>query len=264
MMLALAFVLALGAGAQAGRPGLVAKATAPNDPTFLSNSLSTTFDGTNDYVDLGVPVDLDGAWNAREMTISVWTKRVDDTFERDLITKYGTGASLHLILNILSGPAYRAFNSAVSTTGAAPPAFGVWHHTAVRLIDVAGTKTVQVAINGALAGTTVTAGSTTNVLRWLIGCRWSSAAMAAVSLCWQGQIDEVSFWSVGLSAGELTELYNSGRPSNLANHSRASTLLHWYRMGDGDTYPTITDRKGSANGTATNMAGAGNFAADVP
>ena len=38
---------------------------------------------------------------------------------------------------------------------------------------------------------------------------------------------------------------------------------HVYRMGDSDTFPTITDQVGSADQTMTNMASS-NFVTDTP
>lgn len=70
---------------------------------------------------------------------------------------------------------------------------------------------------------------------------------------YSGHIDDVSFWDKELSAIEILEIYNEGRPGNLFLHSAEANLQHWYRLGDGDTLPTFSDSKGSANGTAVNM-----------
>ena len=70
-----------------------------------------------------------------------------------------------------------------------------------------------------------------------------------------------------LSAAEVTQLYNSGVPTNLAadegGYASSADLTHWWRMGDEDTYPTITDNAGSINGTMTNMT-SGDIVEDVP
>ena len=66
---------------------------------------------------------------------------------------------------------------------------------------------------------------------------------------------------------QISVLYNSGEPTNLAADSGSYTssgdLTHWWRMGDGDTYPTITDNEGSEDGTMTNMT-SGDLVEDVP
>ena len=87
------------------------------------------------------------------------------------------------------------------------------------------------------------------------------------SLVLNGSLDEVGFWSSVLSASEVTELYNSGTPIDLSSdagdYSSSSNLLNWWRMGDGDTYPTIQDNEGSNNLTMTNMS-SGDIEAEVP
>jgi hypothetical protein len=53
-----------------------------------------------------------------------------------------------------------------------------------------------------------------------------------------------------LSTAERTELYNMGRPGNLANFSAYSSCTNWWRMDQSDTAPTLADTK---NGSASNM-----------
>jgi len=69
-----------------------------------------------------------------------------------------------------------------------------------------------------------------------------------------GNIDDVSIWNRVLTNSEVTELYSAG-PTDLSSHSAYSSLLHWWRMGDGDVNigvgSTITDQRGSADGTTT-------------
>jgi hypothetical protein len=62
-----------------------------------------------------------------------------------------------------------------------------------------------------------------------------------------GRMDEVSFWDVALSLAEVTELYNSGNSFDYNTHSQANKQILWLRMGDGDSFPILTDRA-SASG----------------
>ena len=75
------------------------------------------------------------------------------------------------------------------------------------------------------------------------------------------KVDELSFFNAELSASEVASLYNGGTPSNLAIFTPGPA--HWYRMGDGDTSPTLIDGIGGANLTMTNMND-NNFVTDVP
>ena len=76
-----------------------------------------------------------------------------------------------------------------------------------------------------------------------------------------GRLDELSFFNDELSASEVASLYNGGIPSNLNIFTPAPA--HWYRMGDGDSSPTLTDSIGNADLTMNNMGDA-NFVTDVP
>ena len=76
-----------------------------------------------------------------------------------------------------------------------------------------------------------------------------------------GRLDELSFFNDELSASEVASLYNGGIPSNLNIFTPAPA--HWYRMGDGDSSPTLSDSIGNADLTMNNM-GDGNFVTDVP
>lgn len=68
---------------------------------------------------------------------------------------------------------------------------------------------------------------------------------------WDGSIDELSLWTkTGISG-----TYNDGVPTDLSGNADYDTYcVAWWRMGDGDTYPTIEDQKNSNDGTMTNMA----------
>lgn len=75
-----------------------------------------------------------------------------------------------------------------------------------------------------------------------------------------GDTDEVSLWRKNLSLTEVSEIYNSGVPNDLSQHSAETDLISWWRMGDGDAFPTIADNKGTNDGTMINMD-ASNFVA---
>jgi len=75
-----------------------------------------------------------------------------------------------------------------------------------------------------------------------------------------GNVDEVAVFDSELSASDVTSIYNSGVPNNLNDLS--TPPLSWWRCGDGDTSPTLTDNgTGGNNGTMTNFS---TFSTDVP
>lgn len=74
------------------------------------------------------------------------------------------------------------------------------------------------------------------------------------------RVDELAIWGSDQSSN-ISSLYNSGSTHDL---STLSTLPdHWWRMGDGDTYPTIQDNVGNAHFVMYNMTAA-DIVTDTP
>ena len=116
---------------------------------------------------------------------------------------------------------------------------------------------INVYVNGSLDnGTTTTSGSYTamsNTTQPLEIGRFTSGSYA------DGHIDEVAIFNTELSATDVENIYNSGLPNDLTG---TSGLVSWWRMGDGDTAPTITDNGGGGNnGTMESFS---TFSTDVP
>jgi len=59
----------------------------------------------------------------------------------------------------------------------------------------------------------------------------------------------------------VSAIYNAGVPHDLS--LLTVPPVHWWRMGDGDTFPTISDNVGSSDGTLFNMTSA-DIVSDVP
>lgn len=74
------------------------------------------------------------------------------------------------------------------------------------------------------------------------------------------KIDELAIFDSDQS-GNISSIYNSGTPFDLS--TLGTQPNHWWRMGDGDTYPTLTDNIGSADFTMNNMTVA-DIVNDVP
>ena len=58
------------------------------------------------------------------------------------------------------------------------------------------------------------------------------------------KIDELAIWNSDQSAN-ISDIYNSGTPFDLSTLPTGPT--HWWRMGDGDTYPNLQDSGSAAN-----------------
>jgi hypothetical protein len=58
------------------------------------------------------------------------------------------------------------------------------------------------------------------------------------------KIDELAIWDSDQSAN-ISDIYNSGAPFDLSTLTTGPK--HWWRMGDGDTFPNLQDSGSSAN-----------------
>jgi hypothetical protein len=237
--------------------------TRTNSVTSFSNTLSTSFDGANDYVTIGQPANLEWDPNANEICISLWFKPSDVANQRFILAKARmSDANISYVMAVNSDASVYAIVGG-NSNGSGTLVQNTWNHLLLTIRNVAGTYRFFLFLNGSQVGTGIAGTGQNTDMDWLIGAaRWDTNA--SDSYPFLGKVDEVTFWNTAFSDAEVTALYNSGVPANPNSHSKASSLLHWYRMGDSDTYPIITDRKGSANGTCTNMAGASNFQSDVP
>ena len=225
------------------------------------NTKSVNFDGTNDYVDLGNPTELQFTTS---FSISLWFKS-SDTSDYILISKDKTNGHLTndrswaLWGNRFGGTNVIIFNirkgsSGFSVIGTTDHNDGNWHHvvatfeasTAMKLyvdgnLEATNTTSIPADIND--VGTNVNIGRAANSFYYM-----------------NGNIDEIGLFNGVLSASNVTTIYNSGTPNDLASLSP----IAWYRMGDGDTFPTLTDNgSGGNNGTMTNMV-SGDIEEDVP
>jgi hypothetical protein len=78
-----------------------------------------------------------------------------------------------------------------------------------------------------------------------------------------GLLDEIALYDVRLSNAQVAELYNQGAPADLQALTTGGSLVHWWRLGEGDTAPLLQDVVGAADATMVNMD-ATNFSSDVP
>lgn len=74
------------------------------------------------------------------------------------------------------------------------------------------------------------------------------------------KVDELAIWDSDQSAN-ISDLYNSGTTHDLEQLTTAPN--HYWRMGDGDTYPNIQDQTGTATFVMYNMT-ASDIVTDAP
>jgi hypothetical protein len=212
------------------------------------NTYSLDFDGVDDRLGIGTALSL-----GTDSTISFWIKRDRVNFDEILLgentyaykyTSYITNGN-HLKFQI--GTIEKAFNgfsiSAIlnDTTN--------W----INICFVRSGDSVELFLNGVSMETRIGYGT-------LIDTRFDTIGATPLSAApFLGNIDEVCAFN------------RVATPTEIVTLSTAPTVdltslnpIAWYRMGDGDTYPTITDNgSGGNNGTMTNMD-AGDIVTDVP
>jgi len=223
----------------------------------FDNTYSLGFDGTNDYVAMDELAYDTGSW-------VLWVKY---TTPISGVILFNAGSDYYLYeTGVQVSFNYPGIAAITTISGSVDD--GSWHQIAITIDrpDAIGTTTtVKVYVDAVLKNTATGTRSFTNSADVLYFGRYSSSA-----LYYAGNIDEVGWWSGQdgiLSGAEITALYNSGEPVDLktdsGDYTSSDNLTSYWKMGDGDTYPTITDNKGENDGTMTNMA-SGDIESDIP
>jgi hypothetical protein len=228
-----------------------------------TNAYSVNFDGTNDFVTIGQPTDLDGA-SPWPLTISAWYRQADLGEQHYIISRSRPFEPLMTFVmgSNTDGTAFTYLGSVGDSTSGGAMSSLIWRHIVVTA-STSGT-TGKLYLDGVQVGSDMTTlGADDAVVDWLFGASRNLADNTDTALHADGNIDEVTFWNVEFSAAEVLTLYNGGVPNNPASHSAAANLTHYWPMGDGDTYPTLLDLVGTADGTMTNM-GSGDIEAVIP
>jgi hypothetical protein len=230
----------------------------------FSNSYSVDLDATNDYVNLG---NLGTAGRSLGC-LSLWVKtdnaiRSGSTSYRGGLAGWGGGFNglLHgymstadKILTVENG-GRRSYWSGASgyqlSTG--------WHNI---VMNHNGTG-YDIYVDGDIAGTstgTLTVNSFSKLTGTAINGFYINTA-GSNSFHTGGLYDEVSLWDDGLTATQISDIYNNGTPVDLSSYSPDG----WWRMGDGTesgSGTTVYDLSGNSNnGTLVNGP---TFSSDVP
>ena len=193
------------------------------------------------------------------MSVSAWFKTSDNVSQMVIAGRghiFSTTLSSWVLfrrsnngigVQLRSGNAYQYVLSTSNTYND-----GQWHNAIFTRNISSGN--LKLYVDGLLQNTTSGVTSNFNNLtqKTTIGADTQSAEF------FSGLIDEVAIWNTELSASDVTAIYNSGVPNDIASLSP----LSWWRCGDGDSAPTLLDNgSASNNGTMTNFS---TFSTDVP
>ena len=242
----------------------------PNSSTFdlsvtasgLSNTYSISFDGIDDNIDCGNISALNGATQA---TWSCWYKKTASGATYFMGTWGGASARVFLPYQYGQGASAIMYVYMGSSTGSNRLMFqnatncvinlNTWYHMAFVYNESESSNSDKLKFY--LDGTELpneTTGFALTSLNTVTASFGIGAPFTTGFLT--GNLDEIAIWNKALTSTQVQSIYNatsSGLTKDLST-IESSNLKHWWRMGDGDTYPTITDNAGNNDGTMTNMS----------
>ncbi|KKM79446.1 hypothetical protein LCGC14_1349790, partial [marine sediment metagenome] len=230
------------------------------------NVRSLLFDGNNEMVDCG---NVLGFESTDPFSMSVWIKTsIDDIFHTIAGKRSSSSNAAGYYYAIrTSGKVYMKLSRSNQkviqvTTDVCEVHSGLWKNviitydgsvTAAGITIYIDSKSVSLLItfDGMVVGDSIL-----NTRNFNIGLRGTSSNE------FKGNIDELGMWDKELTQDDVDKIYNGGKPSDLTLHPSSANLKSFWRMGDGDTSPTIKDNKGTNDGTMTNME-AGDIVVDT-
>lgn len=232
----------------------------PRLSTVFQNQYSISLDGINDEVS------MDFTNTSSTGSISVWIKPTDYTIANQVVWLYSSNGYRDYISLSQRTDGTLSFSSADGgstrwrvVTDSAVVSNGVWTHI---VFSFDGSNGI-IYVNGSAVAQTYEV--TTNTTWWWDDLTPTKQRLGifrvngySAQQRYYGNIEEQSVFTSALSSTEVSAIYNSGLPTDLSSESN---LLAWYRMGDGDTAPTLTDNIGSNDGTMINFS---TFSTDVP
>ena len=237
--------------------GIVASSVGGGTPAF-TNTLSTTFDGTDDYVKVGTS----SLGITTAISISAWVKTASSGSNQYIIAEDPrSNGKRNWILQIRADGKFQCViwssNGSSLTSSITPLTYnnGQWHNVIATFDGTTNANGLKIYVDGTLASQATA--SVSGIFSFSSSEPTIGAEGSALNLTFLGNIDEVAVWNSDQSAN--ASAIGGTIPTDLTSYSP----LSWWRMGDGDTYPTITDNAGSNDGTMVNMSAA-NFVADVP
>ncbi|SVE46472.1 uncharacterized protein METZ01_LOCUS499326, partial [marine metagenome] len=209
------------------------------------------FDGVDDYVATASNIselDITGditiqSWVNVSSLPSEWTRFVGKGYNNSRTYGLWLSTSGKLLLQTYGGGQVNLSSNTALQTGA-------WYH----ILATKSGNTATIYVNGVATGTATfsgTANSSTDPLTF---------GKNTDHTRYPGLLDEVAIWDKGLSAAEVTTLYNSGggldASSNSGNYNSANNLVGYWKMDDGSG-TSLTDSSGNSNtATMINMSDA--------
>lgn len=225
-------------------------------PNNFTELFSVSLDGTTQSVNYSQIAALD--WN-QTWSISIWWKASSISGSDNYIWgQNDAGVSSSIRLAVTSTLVYTYYVKAGADrncTFAAITTTGVWYN-AIVTNDGSGLSAGTILYHNGSAA--IQAGGIVQTTGSAVSGTFDIGRPGAYTggFRWAGLLDEASYWNVVLTPTDVTNIYNSGTPTNLATHAKAANLVSWWRFEN-----NLTDTKGVNNGTGV---GTPTFSSDVP
>jgi len=221
------------------------------------NTKAVTYNGTDQHTEAPYDASFSGL---AEFSASMWVTPTTLTGETCVLSEFGANGKRAYRFNITTGGKLNIFISGngvaqESFTGTLDVLTGVKTHIAFAFDGT--NQTIKTWVNSAEDiddVTVITSLFDTSDEPLRAGARGDTTLPETAF--YDGLIDELSIYNFPLTTLRTQELYNFGTPANVANMTSSSSLISWWRMGDGDTYPTLTDQVASNDMSMENMAAA--------
>lgn len=228
----------------------------------LVNRYSYNFNGSNQYIDIGVlPIyEFDGLNDP--FSCGGWFKTSSGT-QQVIMGKQGglnnagwriTQNSGSLRFHISGGSGSNRIEVRMETGTMNDAA---WHHV-TWMYDGSGVAAGVSCVVDGVDRTGVLVVSSDNIVSTIdSGVSMQLAGRNGTNNTWNGNLDWLGIWNSELSVAQAQAVYNSGVPTNLNALPTSSTLIGFWPMGDTtdiNDFPNVNDLSTQGNdGTATNM-----------
>lgn len=232
--------------------------------TFL-NTNSITFDGINGFVTMGDATVLKFL-DTSSFTLSGWF-RTSSALEQAIVSKQeaANGAGYRLVVegglikfHLSDGTGRIELESSIGSLDD-----GTYHFVSV---TYSGDKTAAncVMVIDGVRDSAIVVNSDNLTSSSDTTAAFNVGARNSADLFFDGFIDEVTVHGSAVPLAKLISLRNNGTPLQANAHKSKATLIGYWRMGDGDTFPNLADSSNNSNiGVMTNMV-VGDIGTTVP
>jgi len=198
----------------------------------IPNLYQLSLDGTDDHAEVTGSSEIQ---ISNPLTISAWiylTANSSTNNPRTIISWGSAGGGQGRIFSVLNSSNNLAFWSYQSSLNSSTSlSLNTWYHVAATVT----TGATKLYINGSLDTTGSNTLNSFSYGKTHVGELYYSTTTAARHFA--GNIDELALFNSVLTASEILQIYNGGKPMDLNSddegYTSSANLKAWWRMGDG-------------------------------